>query len=96
MPAARAVRAGLALAAALLLAAGIGGCGARSDKPVYRAGYQAGLTAHDKLILEHGPVIGDITWLCAMLAYKDIQAMRNSTAVSWQEGFDKGCANSSI
>jgi len=93
MPPARMARAGLALAAALLVAGGIAGCG-QSDNPNYQTGYQAGLTAHQKLISQHGSAIGDLPWLCAVAAYKDIQAMSNSTALQWQDGFDVGCTGS--
>lgn len=94
MPAARVARAGLALTAALLVAGGIAGCG-HAPNPHYHAGYQAGLIAHDKFMARYGPVVNDMTWLCARLAYQDIQSMSNSVAVPWQEGFDMGCANTS-
>jgi hypothetical protein len=94
MPAARIARAGLALGAALLVAGGIAGCG-HAPNPNYHAGYQAGLTARDNFMKQYGPVVNDMTWLCARAAYQDIQAISNSAAVPWQEGFDMGCANSS-
>ncbi len=93
MPAARIARAGLALVAALLLASGIAACG-HAPNPNYHAGYQAGLTARQNFMNQYGPVINDMTWLCARAAYHDIQSISDSVAVPWQEGFDKGCANS--
>jgi hypothetical protein len=91
MPAARLARPALAAAAALLLAAGIAGCG-RSHNPSFRQGYQAGLLARQGILQRQGPLAGDIPWMCAVAAYKDIQDMTNSAAMSWEDGFTKGCA----
>jgi hypothetical protein len=92
MPA-RVARPAFALVAALLLGAGIAGCG-HPLNPIYKQGYDAGLVARARFI-QQGTPASNLAWVCAEAAYKDIQDMSNSTADLWQNGFNKGCANQS-
>ncbi len=94
MPAARVARAGLALTAALLVAGGIAGCG-HAAQPALPRRVPGRPDRPRRFMAQYGPVVNDMTWLCARAAYQDIQSMSNSVAVPWQEGFDMGCANSS-
>jgi hypothetical protein len=59
MPAARLARPALAVVAALLLAAGITGCG-QSHNPVFRQGYLAGRVARQGILQRQGPLVHDL------------------------------------
>ena len=91
---ARAGRPALALMAALLLAGGLAGCGGSHDPTDYQRGYHAGLAAKQRFIDQLGPST-NLPWLCAEAAYKEIQDMRSTAAVFWEDGFNLGCASES-
>jgi hypothetical protein len=99
MPAARlprAARPALGLAAALLLAGGLAGCGGAPHNPAaYTRGYDAGLVARQHFLSEQAPA-GNLLYLCAQAEYADIQHMANSVAQFWADGFNLGCASQSF
>ncbi len=95
MPAVRGIPVVLALAAVLL-----SGCaaaaGSGSHSSAWETGYRAGVSArHHYWHRRHRPE-EDMTLYCVNKAYTGIKDVAISAAVQWTEGFDVGCAHSSL
>jgi hypothetical protein len=95
MRAVRGVPAALALVAVLLSACSAS-AGSDSGSPAWKTGYQAGVSARHHYWHRRHRIKEDMSVYCIVNAYDKLQDISNSVAVQWSEGFDLGCARSSL